>query len=235
MKSKKFSALVLAALVAGALIAPAGIAEAKKKKAPKGPVEVGTDVTGDWGANVDANLGPAGDALGMDLVGAEIGPGEKGILNFVIKLNSLPPNGGAPEVARYSWDFNVDGNAVELDGKWSNYSRGACDPTSGQCPPPRDPGQQPFLIRGNCAVVEGTNVNTCEELGIVQGIFDAAAATITIPVPMELIAAKAGSKITGGTGLFGGSVEAAHAAFLTSGNGPADALVVLVEYTVPKF
>ncbi|MFP5298488.1 MAG: hypothetical protein ACLGHL_05840 [Actinomycetota bacterium] len=235
MKLRKASILALTALMAVSLLAP-GIAEAKKKKTKgkSGPVVVGEDNAGDWGGNVDATLAPLGDALGMDLVGAEIGPGEKGHLNFVIKLNSLPALGGTPEIARYSWDFNVDGEAVELDGKFTNYSRGVCDPTAGSCPPPRDPGQQPFFIRGNCTVVEGTNVNTCQELGIVKATFDAAKATITIPVPAELINAKPGSKITGGTGLFGGSVEAAPAAFLTSGNFPADALVITTEYVVPK-
>lgn len=235
MKLRKASVLALAALMAVSLLAP-GIAEAKKKKSKgkSGPVVVGVDDAGDWGANVDPQLGPIGNALGMDLVGAEIGPGEKGHLNFVIKLNSLPAPGGTPEIARYSWDFNVDGEAVELDGKFTNYSRGICDPTSGQCPPPRDPGQQPFFVRGNCGVVEGTNVTTCEELGIVKATFDAAKATITIPVPAELINAKPGSKITGGTGLFGGTIEAAPAAFLTSGNFPADSLITTVEYVVPK-
>ncbi len=235
MKTKRYAAVLLAALVAGALFAPnSALAKKKKTKGKSGPVVVGTDSAGDWGAAVDANLAPIGDALGQDLVGAEIGPGEKGILNFVIKLNSLPANGGIPEVSRYSWDFNVDGEAVELDGKYTNYSRGICDPTSGQCPPPRDPGQQPFFVRGNCTTVEGTNVVTCQELGIVQATFDAAKATITIPVPAELINAKPGSKITPGVGLFGGTVEAAPAAFLTSGNFPADGLLVTVEYVVPK-
>lgn len=234
MKTKRYAAVLLAALVAGALIAPNSALAKKKTKGKSGPVVVGTDSAGDWGGNVDANLAPIGDALGQDLVGAEIGPGEKGTLNFVIKVNSLPANGGVPEVSRYTWDFNVDGDPVELDGKWTNYSRGACDPTSGQCPPPRDPGQQPFMIRGNCTVVEGTNVTTCEEIALVQAVFDPAKGTITIPVPAEAINAKPGSKITGGAGIFGGSIEASPAAFLTSGNFPADTLVMTVEYVVPK-
>lgn len=233
MKLNRYAGIAVAALVAGALILPSGMAQAKKKKA-SGPMVVGTDATGDWGGNVDPTLGPVGDALGQDLVEASIGPGEKGILNFVIKLNSLPPIGGTPEVSRYSWDFFVDGDPLELDGKFTNYSRGTCDPTSGQCPPPRDPGMQPFFVRGNCGVVEGTNVTTCEELGIVQAIFDPATGTITIPVPADLIGAKKGSKITGGTGLFGGSIEAAPAAFLTSGSFPADSLIVTGTYVVPK-
>ena len=225
---KKTVALALAALVGAALFVPA-TASAKKAK---GPVVVGTDVAGDWGAANDPAIAPIGDALGQDLVEAAIEPKDASTLNFIIKVNSLPPSGGAPEVTRYSWDFNVDGEAVELDGKFTNYSRGVCDPTAGSCPPPRDPGMQPFFVRGNCAVVEGTNVNTCQELGVVQAAFDSAAGTITIPVPLELIGAKKGSKITPGVGLFGGTVEAAPAAFLTSGSFPFDALTALKTYKV---
>jgi hypothetical protein len=234
MKLKAVATAALVSLVLGAFLAP-GIADAKKKKpkkAPTGPVVVGTDGTGDWGASVDPNLGPIGDALGMDLVEAVIAPGETGTINFIIKVNSLPPSGGTPEFARYIWSMFVDGEGVELDGKFTNYSRGVCDPTSAQCPPPRDPGQQPFFVRGNCGTVEGTNVETCEELGIVQATFDSAEGTITIPVPLELLGAKNGSKITGGTGIFGGSVEAAHSAFLSSGNGPSDGLIILETYVV---
>ena len=227
---KKTIALVLTALVGAALFVPA-TASAKKAK---GPVVLGTDDAGDWGSATDPTIAPVGDALGQDLVEAAIEAKDATTLNFIIKVNSLPAAGGAPEVSRYTWDFSVDGEAVELDGKFTNYSRGVCDPTAGACPPPRDPGQQPFFVRGNCGVAEGTNVTLCEELGVVQAAFDAGAGTITIPVPLELIGAKKGSKITPGVGLFGGTLEAAPAAFLTSGSFPFDALTVLKTYVVPK-
>jgi hypothetical protein len=93
---------------------------------------------------------------------------------------------------------------------------------------------QPFLVRGECALVEGTNVQTCQELGVVQATFDAASATITVPVPAKLINVKKGSKITGGTNIFGGSISAAPAAFLTSGNFPYDTLTVTKTFVVKK-
>lgn len=234
---KTFALALTTALVAGAMFAPSATAQKKKKK-PKvkaGPVVVGTDPAGDWGANTDPSLAPLGNALGMDLIGAEVGPGEKGTLNFVIKLTSLPATGGTPEGARYTWDMLVNGEEVELDGKFTNYSRGVCDPTSGACPPPRDPGQQPFFVRGNCGLIEGTNVTACEELGIVQAKFDSAKATITIPVPMDLIGAKAGSKLTWGQGLFGGTIDAMPAAFFSNGTMPSDSLTATTDYVVPKF
>ncbi len=228
MKARKLIALLATGLVAAALVAgPASTASG----APKNTV-VGTDPAGDWGANVDPTINPFGDAMGMDLVGAAIGMADKKTVNFVIELNSLPANGGMPEVPRYIWDFNVDGKFTELDGKYTNYSRGACDPTSGQCPPPRDPGTQPFFVRGNCGVVEGSNVTTCEEVGLVQATFDAEAKTITIPVPLAMIKAKKGSKITPAANLFGGTVAAAPSTFLTSGAAPMDTMTVLKTFVV---
>ena len=225
---KALPVLGAAALAASLLAGPATVASAAKAKKP---FVVGTDAVGDWGSNVDPNLNPVGDALGMDLTSASITSDGKNV-NFIIGVNSLPPNGGAPEVARYTWDFHVNGEYTEIDGKWSNYSRGACDPTAASCPPPRDPGMQPFLVRGNCSLVEGTNVQTCEEIGVVQGVFDTTAKTITVSVPMDMIGAKKGTKITAGTNIFGGSISAAPAAFLTSGNFPYDTLSVLKTFVV---
>jgi hypothetical protein len=229
MKIRTIGVLALVALVAAAFAAPAATAKGKKK--PKGPLVVGTDEAGDWGA--DPQLAPVGDALGQDLVEASIGMADKTTVNFVIKLNSLPPSGGVPEVSRYTWDFSVDGEFTELDGKFTNYTRGACDPTAGSCPPPRDPGLQPFMLRGNCAANEA-NVTVCEEIGIVAAAFDAATSTITIPVPLELMNAKLGSKIGPATNIFGGSVSASPAAFVSSSAAPLDTLTVLKTFTVPK-
>ena len=226
MKSRQLIALLtaciaVAALVAGPVSSAAGAAKTTK---------VGTDPAGDWGG--DPTGAPIGDALGQDLVGAEIGMADAKTVNFIIKLNSLPPSGGIPEASRYTWDFSVNGKFTELDGKFTNYSRGICDPTAGSCPPPRDPGMQPFFVRGNCATNEA-NVTTCEEVGVVQATFDAAAATITIPVPLALIKAKSGSKIGPAANIFGGSISAAPSAFFTSSAAPLDTLSVLKTFVVP--
>lgn len=230
MKASRFIAVLGAAALAASLFS--GAATAKPGKA----TVVAEDADGDWGdGTIPAEVGAA---LGQDLVGAEIAMADKKTINFVIKVSQLPPNGGVPEVSRYVWSLTVDGEYVELDGKWSNYSRGACDPTSGQCMSgPRNPGMQPFLVRANCAQVEGQNVTTCEEVGIVQAAFDAAAGTITIPVPAALINAKKGSKIAGGSSQFtsgaGGNVVSSPSAFLSI-NNPAqlDAMVQTGTFTV---
>jgi hypothetical protein len=217
-----------AAMVAGALAMSAGSASAGKK-----PAVVGEDPAGDWGTNTDPQLAPLGDAFGMDLTGAEISYDGKNV-NFIIKVNSLPPSGGAPEVARYTWNFLVDKEPLELDGKFTNYSRGTCDPTAGTCPPPRDPGQQPFIVRGDCVEnpTPATTLTTCTEFAKVQAVFDAAEATITIPVPAETIGVKKGSKITPAPNIFGGSLSAAPSAFLTYGDFPMDTLIITKVFKV---
>ncbi|HET7482828.1 MAG TPA: hypothetical protein VFK89_08205 [Actinomycetota bacterium] len=226
---KRFAAVAGAVALAVSCFGTAATAKTAK------PLVVGTDAAGDWGQAVDPTLAPVGDALGQDLTGASIS-GDAKTLNFVISLNSLPPTGGVPEISRYTWDFNVGKLFTELDGKFTNYSRGACDPTAGNCPPPRDPGLQPFSVRGDCGVASdtGTTVTTCKEIGLVQATFDAAAGTITIPVPAAMIHAKPGSKITPAANLFGGSISAAPAAFFTSSAMPIDTLVVTKTFTVPR-
>lgn len=227
--------LRLAAVVAGAaLIAGAAIggsAQAAKKEAP---VVVATDPADDWGANKDGNLAPLGNQLGQELVEASIEKADATTLNFVIKVASLPASGGVPEISRYVWTMTVDGTLVQLDGKFTNYSRGTCDPTAGTCPPPRDPGSAPFMVRGNC--VDNTAAVTCDELGLVNGAFDAAAGTITIPVPLELLGAKTGSVIAHGIqprSNFAG-VWAIPSAWASQGDMPLDEMIITKPYKVPR-
>jgi hypothetical protein len=217
-------------LLAGALAG--GSAQAAKAK--KGPVVVATDAEDDWGTNVDPTIAPVGAQLGQELVEAAIEKADKKTLNFIIKVAALP-GGGIPEVTRYVWTMTVDGELIQLDGKSLNYTRGACDPTAGTCPPPRDPGQGPFLVRGNCSDNEGTAV-TCEEIGLVNATFDGGAATITIPVPLELIGAKVKSQISNGTQEGSGfsGVWAIPSVLFSQGNMPLDEMIVTETYVVPK-
>lgn len=209
--------LMVAATVAAlaALLAPSASVAAV--------TEVGVDDVGDWGATVDPGVAPVGDALGQDLLSAALEPTTNGI-NFVIRVTALPESGGVPEGSRYTWDMLVDNKFLELDGKFTNYSRGTCDPTAGTCPPPRDPGAAPFAVRGNCTTVQ--SVTTCQELGLVHATFDPATDSITIPVTYALLGGDACSVIMGGTNIFGGSISAAPSAFFTSSAMPLDTMYV---------
>jgi hypothetical protein len=228
--SKKVLVALTAALAAAVTVIPLGAAEAAKKSAP---LVVGTDPEGDWG---DGSNTAVGEALGQDLTSATIGMADAKTVNFVIGLKSLPPAGGAPEVTRYTWDFSVDGTQLELDGKFTNYSRGACDPTAGSCPPPRDPGMQPFLLRGECTqqATPAMTLTLCQELAKIQAIFDAETSTITIPVPVDALGAKPGTKIVGMAGTFGGTISAAPAAFFTRDDFPMDQLFTTKTFVLPK-
>jgi hypothetical protein len=191
-------------------------------------VTVATDEAGDWGheAAGDNSLGPVGDAAGMDLVSAAIDAPGNGKVTFVIGLNSLPggPVGGVPEVARYLWDFTAGEALFELDGKVTNYSRGACDPTAGTCPPPRDPSVAPFVLRGDC--VTTGQVVTCKELTLVHAAIDTAAATISITLPVGSLGAGDGTCVdvlgTANAQFPGGAIVAIPSAFFSQNAMPSD-------------
>jgi hypothetical protein len=224
--------VLVAAIAVGSLV-PAEAA--KKKKKPSGPVVVGTDAADDWGANQSPDLAPAAAPLGQELVEASIGMADAKTVDFVITVAELPPTGGMPEFTRYVWTVNIDGELLQIDGKFTNYHRGACDPTAGTCPPPRDPGEGPFLIRGNCTDNGGAAV-TCEELGLVHGTFDTAKGTISVPVPLELLGAKPGSVISHGIqpGSNFAGVWAIPSAWASQGDMPRDELILTKSFTVPR-
>ncbi|MCA1697067.1 MAG: hypothetical protein LC749_21415 [Actinobacteria bacterium] len=200
------------------------------------PTVVGKDGADDWGESIDPTIGPIGGLLGQDLIEAAIGVADAKTLNFVIKVSSLT-TGGVPEFTRYTWEMTVDGEAYMLDGKYTDYSRGVCDPPppagSGGCPPPRDPGQQPFFVKGDCTVDGTSGLASCTEKGIVQGSFDAASGTITIPVPMSLLGAKPGSKIAPAILIFG-NITAQPAVRGSYTGFPFDRLLVSKVFVVRK-
>lgn len=232
---KKLTLFLLVLTLAAAIIAPTGAAAAKAKK-PAGPVVVGTDDAADWGANVDPTIAPVGAALGQELVEASIGMADAKTVNFVIKVAGLPPTGGVPELARYSWDFTVNGSAFGMSGNFTDYARGVCYPAhTDSCPPPKDPGQQPFYIRqGPCTIGTG-GLGECNLVATVQATFDGASSTITIPVPLEALKAKPGSKIGPGTNsVFGSTIYASPAAVTANANGPHDTMVATKTFVVPK-
>lgn len=204
-------------------------------------------------AGGDPELSVIGHELGADLSNGSIRMLDAETLEFRIELHKLPANGGTPEAIRYTWDFHVadvDGDLQEaqLDGKWTNFSRGTCDPTSGQCAPPeampRNPGLQPFLFRANlqqaCLGTDATgsctglNFSGYDDLAVIQADFNPAGdgadipATITIEVPIDLFNQIEGvqldhcSEILPRPGLFGGMIESMPAAFISSSAFPHD-------------
>ena len=234
---KKFTLSLLVLALVAAFVAPSSLAVAKgKKKKPAGPVVVGTDSAGDWGSNVDPTIAPAGDVVGQDLLEASITMADAKTVNFVIKVAALPPTGGIPEFSRFGWDFTVDGDAFAMSGGFTDYLRGVCYPLhAGTCPPPRDPGQQPFFIRQGACTVGAESLENCTLVTTVKAVFDSAAGTVTIPVPLDAIGAKPGSKIgPGSNAAFSTTIYASPAAVISSANLPHDAMLATGTFVVPK-
>lgn len=230
-------AVLMTALLALSLLAPVA-ADEHDSPYPTEPTVVGEQDAGTFGRTVDPELGPIGTALGADLREARISMPDPETVVFEIQLEELPPTGGTPEVIRYTWDMFIDGEVAQLDGKFTNYSRGTCDPTSGQCDPengrmPRDPGQRPFMFRGNLNQVDlaVTTFNAMDELEVIEADFDVEEATITVAVSVATIELLEGvdfgpcSTITPGAGIFEGTVETAPAAFVSYGSFPSDVIV----------
>lgn len=194
----------------------------------------GFEQVGDWNGGQQAEVG---DALGQDIEAAFIEYADD-TFTFTIDLVSLPPIGGTPEATRYGWSFRYNDLELELDGKFTNYSRGACDPTAGTCPPPRDPGMAPFLLRGNCAADDSLPITLtlCEELANVSATFDTAEATITVPIPASALApegVQACDEIAGIGSFIGNSVWSAPSAFITNTAMPFDDALHFVPLVVP--
>ena len=91
------------------------------------------------------------------------------------------------------------------------------------------------MVRGSCTDNGGAAV-TCLEIGLVNATFDVAAGTITIPVPLELLGAKPGSKITNGiqTGSNFSGIWAIPSAWASQADMPKDELILTKTYTVPR-
>lgn len=187
----------------------------------------------DWNGGDNQSVG---QALGQELTGAFIRLVDD-VYTFRIAAAELPAIGGTPEVTRYGWSFTYNGAAFELDGKFTNYSRGVCDPTSGQCPPPRDPGLYPFFLRGNCTTNDA-NITSCEELAVYEATFDPAEGTIDIDVPAADLTDDAGVQpcdtIKGSASFLGGSVWAAPTALYTLSSFPNDQVTVRQAFQVPS-
>lgn len=195
----------------------------------------GFEKVGDWGGGGDNAA--VGDALGQDIEAAYVGYADD-TFTFVIDLVSLPPIGGTPEATRYGWSFRYNDLELELDGKFTNYTRGACDPTAGTCPPPRDPGLNQFLLRGNCTedATLPVTLTLCEELANVTATFDPADATITVPIPASAMApdgVQACDEIAGMPSFIGQSVWSAPSAFVTNTAMPYDDAAHFQSLVVP--
>lgn len=201
------------------------------------PVDVtgGFEPAGDWGGG--GNNAAIGDALGQDFEAAYIEYGDD-TFTFTLDMTSLLPAGGTPELTRYGWSFRYNDLELELDGKFTNYSRGTCDPTAGSCPPPRDPGIGSFLLRGDCVEDDSLpmTLTLCQEFANVQATFDPSDGTITIPIPADALApdgVQGCDEIVGISSFIGNSIWSAPSAFITNTLMPFDDALHYIPFVVP--
>ena len=91
-----------------------------------------------------------------------------------------------------------------------------------------------FQEQGPCTIGTG-GLGECNLLATVQATFDTTTGTITIPVPLEVIKAKPGSKIGPGTNaVFGGTIYSSPAAVTANVNSPHDTMIATETFVVPK-
>lgn len=175
----------VASLLAAVLVAmPAGAAT------PIAATSVGTDARYDWGTNWGPGLAKVGEALGEDLVGAEVAA-TSDTITFVFKVTVLPMTyanaGSVPGVPVYHWEMGVDGRLVIVRGTFR----------------PEDPGcvtskcmTSTFVVQSNCKTTAENSYMECEQLGRVPATFaQGPPGTITVEVPRELIGADDGTVI----------------------------------------
>lgn len=201
--NRKFLATILAAVLCLSIIGPASAGKKKKKgKKNSGPVVVFEDANGDAGTE---NTGPVPgfDQAGFDLVKGSIEAQGSDLL-FSVEHAAMPSNGPGPEAFRLLWHFNVDGEEFRFTVKSADVGKPDAIAQSGtdrigqvdtaghfrleQCAEEAAPA---VLTLVNCRTVEN---------GTLEGSIDAGKATMSWKVPLELIGAKKGSEITGGTG-----------------------------------
>jgi hypothetical protein len=232
---------IVGALLLAAVVAPAGAEEPGEAEDPRFPTEWHVVADGDAGTfGGGGGAAQLGHQLGGDLLEARIRMPDADHVEFQIQTTNLPAPGGTPEAIRYTWDMFVDSGDgpvdASLDGKFSNYSRGVCDPTAG-CNPAagdaQDPGMRPFQWRGPVEVmpIGAVTFNARPNLATIAADFDPDEDTITVLLPVEAINLLEGvefgdcSQIRPGAGLNGGVVESSLAAWLTSAAFPHDTLL----------
>ncbi|MFN2388420.1 MAG: hypothetical protein ABR575_02260 [Actinomycetota bacterium] len=141
-------------------------------------------------------------SFGFDLTKGSIAK-DKSDLVFTIGHSAMPPSGTLPEGFRFMWAFAVGSKTYRITAKSADI--GKPDLLAGQTTERvgRVDATGHFRLEGDCATGETIGVLAplnCQPLAYLQGAFDAAAATITVTVPMKLVKAKPGSVVGPGLG-----------------------------------
>lgn len=199
--NRKLIASLLVAMLCFALVGPAAAGKKKGKKAA-GPVVVFEDPAADSGHPAAAGPIPGTEQGGFDMVKGTIQAKGKDLI-FTVEHSAMPSTGTVPETFRLLWHINVDGEEYRFTVK--SFDIGKPDVIAGTGQDRVGQVYTDGLYRlEQCseeaapAVLTLVNCNPVEN-GYLEGAFDPAAKTATWTVPMDLLGAKKGSEINGGT------------------------------------
>ena len=160
------------------------------------------DPVGDAGLSSQSQPVPGADQAGFDIVSGSIEK-VKSDLNFTVTHAAMPPSGALPEGFRLMWHFSVDGKQYRFTIKSADI--GKPDPLSG---PNGQERLGQLYLEGAFRLEtfeDGQTVGTLTMpvytvVAMLDGVFDPAAGTVTVTLPMKVVKAKKGSAIAGGTG-----------------------------------
>lgn len=189
---KKLGGVLLATLLVAAL---AGNAGAK-------PTTVFEDPAGDAGLTSQSQPVPGADQAGFDIVSGSIEK-VKSDLQFTVTHAAMPPSGALPEGFRLMWHFAVGDEQYRFTIKSADI--GKPDPLSG--PNGQERLGQVYLDGAFRLETfeDGQTVGTLTMpvytvVAMLDGVFDPAAGTVTVTLPMKTVKAKKGTSIAGGSG-----------------------------------
>jgi len=222
MKRIVSTLLALAAFTAFAL--PAGAAK---------PVTVWEDPAGD--ADVGQGLGQSIPA-GWDIASGSIVKKGKN-LEFTVAHHDMPPMGSMPEATRFLWNFSVNGKSpFRITVKSADI--GKPDVLGGQTTERvgRVDVNGHFRLEGECVTDSSLPLQTvnCPVVGYLEGVWDPAAMSFTVLVPLKTIKAKTGSLITQGPDNICTICWVSHYAERSLNTTIIDSTVQTISYKVPK-
>lgn len=142
------------------------------------PVVVGTDPEGN----------PPGHAalaqLGLDATAIALRQADPNVpeVEFIVRVTDLPST-PLPEVVRYLWQFQIDGEEYWVQAKTSDFTTATAFSDDPAGTATNVPGS--FRLRGDCGLVEPTpNVTSCKHLAWLDGAFDPTRDEVRVRVPL---------------------------------------------------
>jgi hypothetical protein len=190
------------------------------------PIVVGSDIEGN--PPIHSELARLGlDATEIALRRPNPSVAEIEFVIRVTEMNSQPP----PEVVRYLWQFQADGEEYWVQAKTSDITTGTAFADDPAGTVQNIPGS--FRLRGDCGRLvdpPGPNVRSCRHLAWLDGVFDTTRNEVRIRLPLNLAVApeiRPGAVLD--QGLMDASVQAA-----ISNDTTSNRVIQETAYVIPE-